>query len=60
MAALRNDEERVPNVGYRVEVQRGYKTLHGTVEYAEGENVLVRWDEGGASTLRLDSNPPRK
>ena len=59
MAAWRSDEERTPNVGYRVEIQRGYQTFHGTVEYAEGETVLVRWDEGGASTLRLDKNPLR-
>jgi hypothetical protein len=60
VAAWQNDQAHVPNVGHRVEVRRGDKTLHGTVEYAEGENVLVRWDEGGASTLRLDSNSPRK
>jgi len=49
----------VPVIGDRIEMTRGDTTLRGVVEHAENDCVLVRWDEGGASTIRVDRSPPR-
>jgi hypothetical protein len=48
-----------PVVGLRIELERGARTLRGTVEQANNDLLLVRWDSGGISTLRRDRGLPR-
>jgi hypothetical protein len=45
-------------VGLRIELQQGAKTLRGTVEEANNDLLLVRWDSGGLSTLRRKQGLP--
>jgi hypothetical protein len=48
------ESTRRPAVGLRIELQQASKILRGTVEQADDELLLVRWDSGGFSTLRAD------
>jgi hypothetical protein len=48
-----------PIVGCRVELQRGSKLLSGTVESADDRYASIRWDQGGATTIRFQGLRPR-
>jgi hypothetical protein len=39
-------------VGVRIELQQAAKILRGTVEAADEDVLLIRWDSGGVTTLR--------
>jgi hypothetical protein len=44
---------QVPAIGDRVEVRRMGVSMRGTVHYADGLQVLVKWDDGSSSSLRV-------
>jgi hypothetical protein len=44
----------IPSIGDRVERRRAGVTQFGTVHYADQIQVLVKWDDGCSSSLRLD------
>ena len=43
----------VPNKGDLVEQRRNGVTRVGRVWYSDGLQVLVKWDDGGSSSLRV-------
>jgi hypothetical protein len=43
----------VPNIGDRVERRRAGVSLRGTVHYADRIQILVKWDDGSSSSLRV-------
>jgi hypothetical protein len=43
----------IPRKGERVEQTRGGVRRCGTVWYADGLQVLVKWDDGSSSSLRI-------
>jgi hypothetical protein len=45
--------EYIPSKGNRLEGRRLGVTLRGTVLYADRVQVLVKWDNGRSSSLRL-------
>jgi hypothetical protein len=44
---------RVPAIGDRVEISRTGVSTRGTVHYADEIQVLVKWDDGSSSSLRV-------
>ena len=50
--------EIIPDKGDRIELIEGRLdvALHGTVEYADQLQVLVKWDDGRSSSLRLGAD----
>jgi hypothetical protein len=50
-ALVRRDS--IPSLGDRVEVTRTGISLRGTVQYADWLQVLVKWDNGSSSSLRV-------
>jgi hypothetical protein len=60
----------IPAIGDRVERRRSGVAQRGTVHYADQLQILVKWDDGSSSSLRVDrdafrnlgsaekSNPP--
>jgi hypothetical protein len=44
---------QVPAIGDRVDVRRMGVSMRGTVHYADGLQVLVKWDDGSSSSLRV-------
>ena len=49
---------RVPIKGERVERLRNGVSLRGTVYYSDHLQVLVKWDDGSSSSLRVDKGQP--
>ncbi len=45
--------EYIPSKGNRLELRRLGLTLRGTVLYADRVQVLVKWDNGRSSSLRV-------
>jgi hypothetical protein len=45
--------EYIPSIGDRVERRGLGLTLRGTVLYVDRVQVLVKWDNGSSSSLRL-------
>jgi hypothetical protein len=45
--------DKSPVIGDRVEIRRGGVIVRGLVDYAEGLRVLVMWDDGSSSSLRI-------
>jgi hypothetical protein len=43
----------IPSKGERLEIRRLGLILRGTVLYADQVQVLVKWDDGGSSSLRV-------
>jgi hypothetical protein len=43
----------IPNSGDRIERVRTGVSLRGTVYYADSMQVLVKWDDGSSSSLRV-------
>jgi hypothetical protein len=43
----------IPNIGDRLELVRNDVSLRGTVHYADSMQVLVKWDNGSSSSLRV-------
>ena len=43
----------IPGIGDRVERSRAGVTQRGTVHYADQLQVLVKWDDGSSSSLRV-------
>ena len=43
----------IPSIGDRVEVIRTGISLRGKVQYADWLQVLVKWDDGSSSSLRV-------
>jgi hypothetical protein len=43
----------VPAVGERVERRRAGVAQRGTVHYADQLQILVKWDDGSSSSLRV-------
>jgi hypothetical protein len=43
----------VPAIGDRVERRRAGVSLRGTVQYADRIQILVKWDDGSSSSLRV-------
>ena len=49
-------QARLPGKGDRVEVRRHGVQLRGTVSYSDHRlQVLVKWDDGSSSSLRVDN-----
>jgi len=50
--------EVIPDKGDRIELIEGRLdvALHGTVEYADQLQILVKWDDGRSSSLRLGAD----
>jgi hypothetical protein len=49
------EQPRLPSKGDRVEVRRQGVQLRGTVSYSDHRlQVLVKWDDGSSSSLRVD------
>jgi len=48
-----DSNERIPSIGDRVKRRRNGVTLAGSVFYADRLQVLVKWDDGTSSSLRL-------
>ena len=44
---------RIPNIGDRVERRRAGIAHCGTVHYADELQILVKWDDGSSSSLRV-------
>jgi hypothetical protein len=44
----------IPNIGDRVTRARAGVTQRGTVHYADEIQVLVKWEDGSSSSLRVD------
>ena len=51
--ALALEDPLIPSVGDQVEIIRTGISLRGTVQYADGLQVLVKWDDGSSSSLRV-------
>jgi len=49
----RPKELLIPSIGDRVEVIRTGISLRGQVQYADWLQVLVKWDDGSSSSLRV-------
>jgi hypothetical protein len=49
----RNGLVRVPAISDRVEVRRTGISMRGIVHHADGLQVLVKWDDGSSSSLRV-------
>ncbi len=47
---------KVPNIGDRVERRRAGIAQCGTVHYADELQILVKWDDGSSSSLRVGQN----
>ena len=43
----------IPNIGDRIERVHAGVSLRGTVHYADSLQVLVKWDDGSSSSLRV-------
>jgi hypothetical protein len=46
--------KKIPAIGDRVERRRARISQYGTVHYADQIQVLVKWDDGSSSSLRVD------
>jgi hypothetical protein len=44
---------KVPSIGDRVERRRAGVAQRGTVHYADELQMLVKWDDGSSSSLRV-------
>jgi hypothetical protein len=50
---LDDGKHEVPNIGDRVERRRAGIAQCGTVHYADELQILVKWDDGSSSSLRV-------
>ena len=50
----RNRNDQLPQVGDRIEISRTGTRRCGTVHYADQLQVLVKWDDGSSSSLRIE------
>ena len=50
---LDNGNHKVPKIGDRVERRRAGVAQRGTVHYADELQILVKWDDGSSSSLRI-------
>lgn len=48
-----NDSHKIPKIGDRVERRRAGVAQRGTVHYADELQILVKWDDGSSSSLRV-------
>jgi len=48
-----NDSHKIPKIGDRVERRRAGVARRGTVHYADELQILVKWDDGSSSSLRV-------
>jgi hypothetical protein len=46
--------KKIPVIGDRVERRVAGLSRYGTVHYADQLQVLVKWDDGSSSSLRVD------
>jgi hypothetical protein len=53
---LDDGNHKVPNIGDRVERRRAGIAQRGTVHYADELQILVKWDDGSSSSLRVGQN----
>ena len=53
---LDHGQHNVPNIGDRVERRRAGIAQCGTVHYADELQILVKWDDGSSSSLRVGQN----
>jgi hypothetical protein len=53
MRRPKHHNEMVPSIGDRIEMRRAGILLRGTVCYADWLQVLVKWDDGSSSSLRV-------
>jgi len=53
---LDDGQHKVPNIGDRVERRRAGIAQRGTVHYADELQILVKWDDGSSSSLRVGQN----
>jgi hypothetical protein len=51
--------QKVPSIGDRVERRRGGVAQRGTVHYADELQILVKWDDGSSSSLRVGKSQLR-
>jgi hypothetical protein len=51
--ARKEGEIDIPKIGDRVERRRAGVAVRGTVHYADPLQVLVKWDDGSSSSLRV-------
>jgi hypothetical protein len=49
----RRDNGRIPSIGNRIEIRQTGVWKRGTVHYADDIQVLVKWDDGSSSSLRV-------
>ena len=47
------DTVRLPALGQRITLTRAGIERRGTVHYADRLQILVKWDDGGSSSLRV-------
>jgi hypothetical protein len=50
---LDDGRHQVPRIGERVERRRAGVAQRGTVHYADELQILVKWDDGSSSSLRV-------
>jgi len=49
----RREPASIPRIGDRVDIRQAGVAKRGTVHYADGIQVLVKWDDGSSSSLRV-------
>lgn len=47
----------IPDIGDEITIVRAGVTRRGRVHYADQLQVLVKWDDGGSSSLRVGQTP---
>ena len=47
------ERARIPRIGDRVEMSRTGVAVRGSVYYADQLQILVKWDDGRSSSLRV-------